>query len=186
MVANPSTRRVESDLRAPSCPRRTEAGTLGSMGRLQGTGGRWDRWSKTLPTPTWTRLRPSPAPLVAAAVAALWSAPALAQQPDWCALEGKRIRIHTTSDVTTQGVSLGCSSQSLVIRPDDGTDRRNRYVDRVVPFFQVRHVDVSRGFRKPVVRSAAIGSSIGAVVFGGFAYLTGDDGEACAQASACA
>ena len=77
-------------------------------------------------------------------------------------------------------MSLGCSGQSLLIRPDDGTDPRNRYVDRVVPFFEVRYVDVSRGFRRPVVRSMAIGASILGVLFGGYAYLTGDDGSPCA------
>jgi len=49
----------------------------------------------------------------------------------------------------------------------------------------VRTVEVSAGFKKPVAKSVAIAGSLGAVVFGGFAYLTGDDGGSCANGSFC-
>jgi len=126
------------------------------------------------PRAAWRR-----APFVATSLALFWSAPAVSQEPPWCALEGMRIRVHTTSEVAPRGVSLGCSGQSLLIRPDDPAELRNGYVDQRVPFFDVRSVDVSRGIRRPVVRSIAIGSSIVGGLFGGFSYLTGNDGAPC-------
>lgn len=117
--------------------------------------------------------------LLAAALAALWCSPASAQTPDWCSLEGERIRVHTTTDFTPEGVSLGCTDESLLIRPDAGDGSRRGFVDRLVSFTEVESVDVSRGFEKHVLRPILLAGALGGVTFGGFAYLTGEDGASC-------
>lgn len=117
--------------------------------------------------------------VIASGLLAVLPLPSRAQTPDWCSLEGSRIRIRSTQGVQYQGMSLGCSGGSLVIETDGNLNRSAPFIYRSVAVLEVERVEVSRGMRVRWIRAAVIGSAIGGALFGGSAYLTGHDGAPC-------
>ena len=103
-----------------------------------------------------------------------------AQEPDVCAVQGERVRVHRTEGDAVVGDVVGCSANGLEVRPDDGSGGLSPFIDHVIPLAGVESVEVSGGYKKPVVRPVAIGAATVGAVFGGFAYLTGEDGGTCA------
>jgi len=108
-----------------------------------------------------------------------------AQATDVCSLEGNRVRIRTADEATVTGSLLGCTVEGLQIRPDEGVSGFGSLIDHFVTPNQILDIDVSHGFRKRVLRPVAIGASLVGVIFGGFAYLTGDDGSPCGDEGFC-
>lgn len=102
-----------------------------------------------------------------------------------CSLEGRRVRVYTIEGRTVTGEALGCSADGLEVRPDAGPGSLASYIDHVIPLASLVRVEFSDGFYRPVTRSTVTGGILGGVVFGGFAYLTGDDGGSCPAADYC-
>ena len=90
------------------------------------------------------------------------------------------MRVHRTEGDAVVGDVVGCSASGLEVRPDDGSGGLSPFIDHVIPLAGVASVEVSGGFKKPVVRPVAIGAATVGAIFGGFAYLTGEDGGTCA------